>query len=136
MTHKFPFEATDFLRMLDIYCLRAEIKSLTTACVMCNDETPRFVRRLARNLPRPLLFACLDFTSIGLASYPPRFFHFACHCNSPSSVSSSTSAAERKKFTPSWRNTGKLLLHTSDHALITFSYPKLLNHTPSSKKGV
>ena len=33
-------------------------------------------------------------------------------------------------------STGKLLLHTPDHAFITFSYPKLLNHTPSPKKGV
>ena len=31
---------------------------------------------------------------------------------------------------------GKLLLHTPDHAFITFSYPKLLNHTPSPKKGI
>ena len=32
--------------------------------------------------------------------------------------------------------TGELLLHTPNHAFITFSYPKLLNHTPSPKKGV
>ena len=31
---------------------------------------------------------------------------------------------------------GKLLLHTPDHAFISLSYPKLLNHTPSPQKGV
>ena len=30
---------------------------------------------------------------------------------------------------------GKLLLHTPNLAFITFSYPKLLNHTPHQKKG-
>ena len=39
-----------------------------------------------------------------------------------------------ERWKPSCR--GELLLHTPNHAFITFSYPKLLNHTPSPKKGV
>ena len=31
--------------------------------------------------------------------------------------------------------TGKLLLHTPNLAFITFSYPKLLNHTPFFGEG-
>ena len=30
---------------------------------------------------------------------------------------------------------GKLLLHTPNLAFMTFSYPKLLNHTPHQKMG-